>query len=309
MINKRVGVAVNAFSQNQILISELKAHFKKCDFNESGKRLKGNDLIEFLKPCECAIISLENLNENILKHLPNLEVIGKYGVGLDNINSKLLQERGITLLHTSGVNKYEVAEITLGFIISCLRNIHYNSNLNKSFIWNKEGGISIQESIIGIIGLGNIGYEVARLLILLGAKNIIYFDTERKQEFENEILKFSTIENLLSISDVITIHIPGEKNDNYLSKDLISKIKKGGSVINTSRGCVLDYNSIFHAVENDNISNLCLDVYPNEPFFEEILKNPRILCTPHISGNSNQAKLKMGRSVIKNLLSYYENKI
>jgi len=307
MINKRVGVAVNAFSQNQTLVSELKTHFKICDFNETGKRLEGTDLIEFLKPCECAIISLEKLNAEILKHLPNLKVIGKYGVGLDNINFQLLEKNNIKLLYTSGVNRYEVAEMTLGFVISCLRNIHYNSNLNKSFIWNKDGGISIQESIIGIIGLGNIGSEIARLLMLLGAKKILYFDIERKQNLENKILQYSTIEDLLSRADVITIHIPGEKNENYLNNDLISKIKKGSSIINTSRGCILDYDSIFKALEDDKLSNLCLDVYPNEPFFEEIIKNPKILCTPHISGNSNQAKLKMGRSVIKNLLSHYEN--
>ena len=136
----KIGIPNNAFSNNKILITELKKVSSDMKINESKRRLQGEELINFLKGCEVAIIGMEEINNEIIKQLPSLKFISKFGVGMNNINLEDLKKNNVNFDVTKGVNKRAVSELTLGLILNLIRNISRSSIETKASAWNKNGG-------------------------------------------------------------------------------------------------------------------------------------------------------------------------
>ena len=152
----RVAVTSKSFSKNEILIEEFKKSFDEIKLNHSSKKLTDEELIDFLKDCDGAIIALEDFNKHVIDNLPNIKAISKFGVGLNNIDIEYAKTKSIKIGWEKGVNKQSVAEMTLGFMLMLIRNLYTTSNLLSTGIWNKNGGYSLYNKTIGIIGVGNI---------------------------------------------------------------------------------------------------------------------------------------------------------
>ena len=159
-----VKVPNNAFSKNKKLVKLLFEKFPNSNINLKGIRYTGDELVKFLYNAEAVIVGLELINEELLNKLPNLKFISKYGVGLNNIDLEACKNHNIGVGWTPGINKRSVAEMTLGFMLSLVRNLYLTSNQLKTFSWNKNGGFQLSNKTIGIIGLGNIGKELVKLL-------------------------------------------------------------------------------------------------------------------------------------------------
>lgn len=307
----KINVANITFSKNLFLRNELSSFFENITFNEESQRLDYDDLSNFCNNSDILILGLEKFDESLFKNNPNLKTIAKFGVGVDNIDFNLLQKFNITFLHDIGVNKLEVAEFAYCQIINLLRNISYTGNLLRNGIWLKDGGISIQESTIGVIGVGNIGSCVVDKLVREGCKKIICYDIDSaKTEKFNKVdsVEVSSLDDLCSNSDLITLHIPGDSsNFEFLGNKILNKMKQGVKILNISRGSIVNIYDVINHLDNGNVHSYCTDVYPYEPFFDSrIVNNNRIICTPHIAGNSNQSVLKMGMSVINNLVRTFK---
>ena len=299
----KVAVTSKSFSKNDTLIEELNKYFDDIKLNHGTKKLNDNELIEFLKDCDGAIVALEEINQKVIDSLPNLKVVSKFGVGLDNIDLEYCKEKDIKTGWSSGVNKYSVAEMTLGFMLMHIRNLYVSSNKLSNGNWEKDGGNSLYEKTIGIIGVGNIAKEVIKLLQPFGCKILVNDIIDQNNYYHSNNLIETSKEEIFKQSDIITIHTPLNRETKYLiNRKTLSMMKKSAFVINTARGEIVNLNDLKYALQNNIISGAAIDVYDVEPPTDtELLKLGNLICTPHIGGNSKEAVLNMGRSAIRHL--------
>lgn len=302
----KVVVSNNAFSKNAFLVNKLLSHFPDATINTLGKRFTGDDLIEYFREADAAIVGLEIVSSQLLDNLPKLKIVAKFGVGLDNIDLDACQERNVTVGWTPGVNKRSVAEMTLGFMLALLRNLYITSNQLKVGNWNKDGGLQLSGRTIGIIGIGNIGRDLVELLKPFACR-ILVNDIQDVSAYANlNGLESVTKEVLYKESDIITIHTPFTKHtNNLLNMDVFKQMKPSSFIINTARGGIVNEEDLKTALKGGIIAGAALDVYETEPPTDlELLNLPNLMCTPHTGGNSVEAVVAMGMSAINHLLTY-----
>ena len=301
--NMKVGVTTVNFCANKFLIDVLKSTGYEIKLNPFGRRLTTEELISFLSDCDASIIGLDKIDSSILRHLPKLKKISKYGVGLDNINLEACAKKNIKVHFTPGVNKRSVSELTLAMILSLLRNMYTGSVELKSGNWVKNGGFELTGKKIGIVGFGNIGKDLVELLNPF--KTEIYvtdINSGTYAGYETSI-NITSFDQILKDCDIVTFHVPLTKETkNMLNSNNISLMKKGVIIINTARGGIIDEEAIIKAFEDGKIGGLGIDAYEIEPpLGSQLLKLKNTICTPHIGGNSDKAVKDMGLAAIKAL--------
>ena len=301
----KIRVSTIAFSNNKTLVNELKKHFQDVVINEEGIRIPENELVNFYKDADGIVVGLEQITPELLDQLPNLKIIAKYGVGLDNIDLKACNERNIKVGWTGGVNKRSVAEMTLGFMLALSRNLYLTSNQLKKNVWNKSGGLQLTGKTIGIIGAGCIGKEVIELLKPFNC-NILINDIYELRDLKQKDITQVEKEIIYTKSDIISIHTPlNFETDNLINLSVMEKMKNTALLINTARGEIINEKDLKFALKNKIIAGAALDVYEKEPPEDsELLKLDNIICTPHIGGNSKEAVLAMGMSAIEHLVDF-----
>ncbi|WP_321312872.1 phosphoglycerate dehydrogenase [Halarcobacter sp.] len=299
----KIAVTSKAFSKNEILISELRKYFKDIKLNHGTRKLTEKEVIDFLEDCDGAIVALEDINRNVVDNLPKLKVIAKFGVGLDNIDIKYCKEKNIKIGWTAGVNKRSVAEMTLGFMLMLIRNLYTTSNKLSESIWDKNGGCNLYGKTIGIIGIGNIGKELIKILNVFNCKILVNDIIEQNDYYKKNNLIESTKEEIFRQSDIITLHIPLDKmTTNLINKNTLQMMKQTSFLINTARGDLVNLTDLKYALQNNIIAGAAIDVYDQEPPSDkELLSLENLICTPHIGGNSKESTLAMGVSAIKHI--------
>ena len=230
-MNKKDEVAVTSrsFSKNKTLVDELRNRYEKVTLNTEGKSLSGQSLIDFLKGANKVIVGLEKFDSTILDNLPNLKVISKYGVGLNNINLDELNKKNIRLSFRPGVNKVPVAELAMLLILMSLRRVHLSMTNIKDGIWSQARGQELTNKTIGILGFGNIGNHLADFLKPYKCK-ILGFDI---QQIERKEVIQSTAEEIFADADIVSIHLPlTDSSKGFIDKKLFEISKKDLKIIN-----------------------------------------------------------------------------
>lgn len=298
----RVAVTSKSFSRHEQLIEELKIVFPNVKLNLATKKLEDNEVIEFLSDCDAAIVALEEMNEYVIDKLPNLKAISKFGVGLDNIDIEYCLKKGIPVGWEKGVNRFSVAEMTLGYMLMLIRNLYTTSNLLSQNTWNKDGGMSLYRKTIGIIGVGHIGKELINLLKPFNCNILVNDIINQEEYYTNNNLTEVSKDEIFKKCDIVTIHTPYNKETHHLiNKKSLEKMKPSAFVINSARGDIVNLDDLHKAIKENIIAGAAIDVYDKEPPTHPILKEQNVICTPHIGGNSKEAVLSMGRSAIKKL--------
>jgi len=287
---------------------ELKRFFPNVKVNEKGTLFKKDDLIEFIGGAECLIVGLDKIDDQVLKKCSNLKMISKYGVGLDNVDLVSCKKRNIKIGWTGGINKLSVAEMTLGFMLMLSRSLYETSNQLKNKMWNKNGGFQLSGKTVGIIGVGNIGKEVVRLLKPFKCKILVNDIVEQSEYYtENNLIELPRNE-IFEKSDIITLHTTLDKDTNNLvDLKLLNQMKNSSYIINTSRSGIIVENDLKYALKNNIIAGAAIDVYVSEPPSDyELLGLSNLICTPHIGGNAIEAVEAMGMSAIKHVKAFYK---
>ena len=239
----------------------------------------------------------------------NLKVLSKYGVGLDRIDLDAAKEFNIKVTNVPGINHVSVAEHVLALLFTFQKNIHlqYNSVQNKS--WKRLIGNEIQGCTIGIIGLGSVGKELAKKSIALGM-NVYGFDLFKDEDFLSEHKEIFFTENINDIyekSDVISLHIPHtSKTEKLINREvLFSKIKRNPIIINTSRGKLIDTDSLVDAIKKEQIKGYLTDVLSEEPIKEgeKLVGVKNIIITPHVGSRTYQSVQRQGIESVNNLIN------
>jgi phosphoglycerate dehydrogenase-like enzyme len=304
--NFQIAVTPPAFCKSEFLRAELKKHFPQTTFNEKNRYLTSVELIDFLKDKDAAVIGRDIIGIRELKSLPQLRMISKYGVGLDNIDESALKQSNIRLGWTPGINKKSVAELTICFMLGMFHNVFSTGNDLKKGIWRKEGGQELSEKKIGIIGCGNIGREVTRMLKPFKTQ-IKVNDILDVSEFCNEQkIETASFEEILESSDLITFHIPlTGLTRNLINKKTLAQMKSSAFLINTSRGEIIDHSALKKALQTNQIAGAALDVFNLEPPTDmELLSLSNLMGTPHIGGNAREAVEAMGQSATDHLVQF-----
>lgn len=241
--------------------------------------------------------------------MPDLKVIAKYGVGLDNIDLVACKKRGIAIGWTGGVNRLSVTEMTLGFMIALLRNLYSTSLQLKQGDWNKSGGVNLSGKTVGIIGLGHIGKELVRMLAPFGCE-ILANDIISQPDFcHDHGVREVSKEELIRRAQIITIHTPlTDLTRNLFNADTFAQMRPDAVLINTARGGLVDEEALYQALLNQQIAAAASDVYLVEPPpTEGLISLNNFFCTPHIGGNSQESVYAMGHSAIEHLKKFFKS--
>jgi phosphoglycerate dehydrogenase-like enzyme len=300
---RRIVVLSRSFSSHPVLRSELLAHYPDVTFNETGRTLAGNELLEFVAGHDGVIVALEKLDAQALAAMKDVQVIGKYGVGLDNIDLRAAAQLGIRIGWTGGVNRRSVAELAIGQMIVLVHRAHEAACEVRSGVWRQLKGRELRCRTVGILGCGHVGKEVGRLLRVFGCHILAHDILDFPEFYSAEKIAPVGLAELLGRSEVLTIHLPfTAATRNMLDTEALSRLPAGAVVVNTARGGILDEDALLASLKSGHISAAALDVFANEPpLNKELLRHPNVFVTPHIGGSAEEAVLAMGRAAIAGL--------
>lgn len=299
----RVAVASRSFSKHPALRAELLARYAHVTFNDAGRSLKGDDLVAFLSGHDKAITALERLDEEVLARLPELRVIGKYGVGLDMIDLAAMRRLGKKLGWTAGVNRRSVAELTIAMMIALLRHIPQGHALIRSGGWHQLQGRQLSQRTVGIVGCGHVGKDLARLLRAFGCR-ILAHDIRDFPDFYQETgVQPVSLDQLCAEADVVTLHLPlDDSTADLFSAERLASLRPDAIVINAARGGLVDEAALREMLKSGRLAGAAFDVFATEPpTDQELLNLPNFLCTPHVGGSAAEAVLAMGLAAIDGL--------
>ncbi len=303
----KINVTSGAFSKHPKLREALLADFPDTEFNELGRKFTKDELTEFVRDIDGLILGLDPCDDDVLAAGNNLKIVSKFGVGLDNLDTEACEKRGIAVGWTGGTNKRSVAEMDLCFMLALARNLYPASMSLKAGTWEKNGGFQLSGKTVGVIGLGNTGSEIVRLLAPFDC-TVLGNDIVDKDDFrrENGVADASK-EEIFATADFVTIHTPlTDLTHHLINRETLARMKPTAFVINTARGPIVDGTALKQALIDGVIAGAALDVYEDEPPTDlELLSLPNLFCTPHIGGNADEAVLSMGLSAIHHLKEFF----
>ncbi|PHR12715.1 MAG: 3-phosphoglycerate dehydrogenase [Aequorivita sp.] len=264
--------------------------------------------------------SATKVRKDIIDNCPSLKIIGRGGVGMDNIDVDYARNNGIEVINTPAASSASVAELVFAHLFGSVRFLH-DSNRNmplegdtkfKELKKNYGGGRELRGKTLGIIGFGRIGREVAKIALGCGMK-VIASDNEVGEaditldfyDGQTITLKIKTepVSELIKHSDFITLHVPAQ-NGYVIDKEEISQMKKGAGIVNAARGGILNEKALLEAIEDGKISFAALDVFEEEPTPSiKVLMHDKISLTPHIGAATNEAQDRIGIELAEQIIS------
>jgi len=302
-VPRRIAVASRSFSEHEVLRRELQAVHEAVTFNDAGERLSGARLVEFLRGHDAAIIALETVDDALLRALPELRSIAKFGVGLDGVDLEALREHGVRLGFTAGVNRRSVAELALGFMLAATRDTIESTRRVREGRWERGGGRVLSGRNVGVVGIGNVGQDLIQLLAPFGCR-VLGCDIADRSEFcERYAVRCMPLAELLAQSDFVSLHVPlTPRSRRMIDEAALSQLAAGSVLINTARGEIVDEAALVRALDRGAPRAYYADVLAQEPPTDSsLVARGDVFVTPHIGGSSAEAVLAMGRAAIRGL--------
>lgn len=303
----KIAVVSPLFSRSAELMDELHKHFNDVKSNADNTLNTKEDIIAFLQDVEGVVVGRENIDDAILEACPKLKILSRYGVGLDNLNLEAMKKRGIVLGWTGGTNSNSVAEITLYFMLSLIRNTHISSSLLKQHRWKVSGGSELTGKTIGLFGFGHIARRVIELLKPFHCHILVCNKTQNETEAKHYGISFASKERIIQEADIISIHLPlTPQTKNLFSTLEFKAMKQSAVIINTARGGIIDEAALEISLKTGEIAGAGLEAFEIEPTQNwGLIDLPNVMCLPHVGGNSKESILSMGYASIEHLRAYF----
>lgn len=275
---------------------------RDAGFGVDQLQLTPDQLLAAIPKYECIIVrSATKVTKAVIEAGTNLKVVARGGVGLDNIDVECAKAKNLLVLNTPAASAISVAELAIGHMFAVSRFINVSTMEMRQGKWPKKEyskGFELYGKTLGIIGLGNIGKEVARRGLALGMKVLAYDPPFSPMDF---IVEITTKEKLLARSDFITMHIPLDKQHGpVIGKAEFALMKKGVVVVNCARGGVVDQGALLEALNNGTVAGAGLDVFEHEPPTDAekaLINHPRVSVSPHIGGSTVEAQERVGAEI------------
>lgn len=286
-------------------LAEIRKSGIEIKLNPFKTRLTNDQVTELLGTNTIGLIAgLETLNEKVLAAAAALKVIVRVGTGLDSVDLAAAAKLEITVLNTPDAPTSAVAELTIGHILSLLRNIASTDRQIRNNIWQGQMGSLLETKTIGIVGFGRIGQRVADLVSAFGAKVIVSDPYLQTQDYEN-----CALDELCQKVDILTLHIPyTESTHNLISAKRIESMKRGSFVINISRGGLVDEDALLQALQSGHIAGAALDCFEQEPYFGPLSKLENVQMTAHMGTYARETRDRMEREASELLVKVLRQK-
>ena len=301
---------------------------EESGFKVITDKVNQEDLITYINDNLIEVIlvrSATQVRKDIIDNCPSIKIIGRGGVGMDNIDVEYAKEKGLLVINTPAASSQSVAELVMAHLFSISRNV-FDSNRNMPSAKNGEfktlkkkyaKGAELRGKTIGIIGFGRIGQFTAKYALGNGMK-VIAFDPFIENisislEIANQTIEapinMCNMDDLLSQSDYISLHVPMPKDGNaLLSTKEFKKMKDGVRIVNAARGGVIDEDALIEALSSGKVASAALDVFVGEPNPRiDIISNDKIALTPHIGAATSEAQDRIGTELGDKIISFYKN--
>ncbi|MGO0123456.1 phosphoglycerate dehydrogenase [Desulfothermobacter acidiphilus] len=270
--------------------------------------LSEEELREIIGEYDALIVrSATKVTARVLEAARRLKIIGRAGVGVDNIDLKAATARGVIVANAPGGNTVAAAEHTLGMMLSLARNIPEACARTKAGVWDRKSfvGVELRGKVLGIIGLGRIGSEVAKRAQAMEMEIIAYDPYITEERARDLRVKLVTLEDLFRQADFITIHIPlSKENYHLIDREAIAQMKDGVRIINCARGGIVDEEALYEALKAGKVAGAALDVFEKEPVTSHPLFSlPNVVVTPHLGASTVEAQLAVAEVVAQEVLT------
>jgi len=295
---------------------------EKAGFEVMLTTVAQEQLVDYINKNEVDVLlvrSATKVRKDIIDNCPSLKIIGRGGVGMDNIDVEYAKEKGIKVINTPAASSHSVAELVFAHLFGMVRFLHDSNqnmplegdskfkDLKKAYAKGKE----LKGKTLGILGFGRIGQATAKIGIGVGMRVVAYdpfLDSAHVELdfFDGQNVNFTidTIskEDVLKQADFISLHVPAQK-EYVIGEKEFAIMKDGAGIVNAARGGVIDEKALIAAIESNKISNAALDVFENEPNPEiKLLMNPNISLTPHIGAATLEAQNRIGEELASQII-------
>ena len=268
-----------------------------------------NSLVKLINKMKALIVRNKTLvTRELIENAPNLTCVGRLGVGLDNIDLNACEEQNITVYPALGANSHSVAEYVICASMLLLRKAYFKKNEMIAGNWPRQesSGSEVYGKTLGLIGFGDIAQKTRDLALGLGIKTVAYDPYLDKDSNVWKETKNLPLDNLLSISDIISLHIPlSKETKNLIDEKKLRLIKNSSVIINTSRGGIIDENSLAKLLKENKIGGAALDVFNKEPINKVNAKKfeglDNIILTPHIGGVTKESNERVSKMIAKKI--------
>lgn len=296
-------------------------------FNTTVKSIDQEKIIGYINENNIEVLlvrSATKVRKDLIDSCKSLKIIGRGGVGMDNIDVSYAKDKGIHVINTPAASSSSVAELVFAHLFGCVRSLHLSNREMplegdkefKKLKKNYSAGVELKGKTLGIVGFGRIGQEVAKIGLGLGM-NVIYYDLNNKKSLieiiffdgssKNFELTSVRFDELLQNSDFISLHVPAQKS-HVIGEKEFSLMKKGAGIINAARGGVIDEEALIKNIENKNLSFAALDTFENEPTPSiKVLMNQSISMTPHIGAATKEAQKRIGIELAEQIIKIYDS--
>jgi D-3-phosphoglycerate dehydrogenase len=256
-----------------------------------------------------AVRSATKVTPEVLEHPGKLKLIGRAGVGVDNIDVEAATRKGVMVMNTPGGNSVAVAELTVALMLALHRQLIGAITTTKTGKWDKKkfaGGHELFRKTVGIVGFGNIGRLVAQRCVGFGT-TVIAYDPHPAEASRRMGVQIVPMDELFRLSDIVSLHVPLMENTrNMVGSKLLGSMKKGSYLINCARGGIVDEPALAEALRNGTLAGAAMDVFATEPVPADhpLLAMDNFICTPHLGASTEEGQLACALQLAEQLVEY-----
>ncbi len=266
----------------------------KFDVDVDGE----SDLASIIDRYDAIVIrSATKLTADLIGRATNLKVIGRAGVGVDNVDVEAATRRGIVVANAPESNVVSAAEHTVGLLVALARNIPQAHAALKQGRWERSqwGGVELAEKTLGVLGFGRIGQQVARRALGLQMRVLAYDPFVSAERFKELGVESDTLDGVLERADFLTLHLPSnDETRGVIDAASIAKMKDGVRIVNAARGELIDDGALIEALHSGKVAAAAIDVFHTEPYSGPLLEEPNVVVTPHLAASTDEAQDRAG---------------
>ncbi|ARN85048.1 NAD(P)-dependent oxidoreductase [Candidatus Nucleicultrix amoebiphila] len=252
------------------------------------------------------IAGTEKITRTLIESATKLKLIGRVGVGIDNIDLDVVQAKKIKISYTPDAPSTAVPEFTIALILNLIKGVSYSDRKMHQKIWHRPMGRTLSKCKIGIIGAGKIGSSVIKLITSLAPTLEVFFYDPQIECIKNA--QKISLNDLFQICDIISLHVPlNEFTKNLVDTNLLSKMPQGSYLINTSRGGIVNEASLYDALKS-NLAGAAIDVFEQEPYMGKLCELENCILTSHIGSMTRETRGLMETQIAEDVINFIRNK-
>lgn len=276
-------------------------------FNPTGKTLSHEETIAFLDGKAALIAGTEKLSEEVFIKNPTLKYICRLGVGMDSVDMEAAKRHNIKVENTPSAHVDGVAELALAGLLAHLRNVARSDREIRNGNWNKMNGSLLRGKNVGLIGFGQVAKAFCKLLAPFDTKIFAVDPFARPEDASNLNVSLTSMEEVLSVADILSVHVPYSKNNHHLlNAENLKHCKKEILIINTARGGLIDEDALYNFLKENPKAGAYLDTFEQEPYHGPLAQLEQVTMTPHVGSYAKEVRLNMEVETAEKTIRFFK---